>query len=278
MSNRISGGLPDRVVRCAATAFTRRAVARNDHAPTRLCEGTPGIALGMAVCRSAGDCRRGGLWAVLRDADRDGSPRLSRASTARPGHIEDRAIHHRVYRDPHHALVARVFESLSRSSDRVPHSRRMRGGRSARSPRADRHCRVQSLRETNEAIGRDAGPCRLRVHLRDHRLSLTIGGADGICNNCGARLAGPYCHACGQKKSTTSGGRSVRSRVSSLQLRFQESVRTLGAPSGQDSCRASPSPAAEDAISPRPPAERSPKRFIQKRRLELDSATGRPRC
>ncbi len=27
--------------------------------------------------------------------------------------------------------------------------------------------------------------------------------ADGICNNCGASLAGPYCHRCGQKEADT---------------------------------------------------------------------------
>ena len=27
--------------------------------------------------------------------------------------------------------------------------------------------------------------------------------ADGICNNCGATLAGPYCHRCGQKEADT---------------------------------------------------------------------------
>jgi hypothetical protein len=27
--------------------------------------------------------------------------------------------------------------------------------------------------------------------------------ADGICNNCGAGLAGPYCHRCGQKEADT---------------------------------------------------------------------------
>lgn len=120
------------------------------------------------------------------------------------------------------------------------------------------------------------------MHLRDHRLSLTIGGADGICNNCGARLAGPYCHACGQKevddewRSFGTIARQLWDEV--FNFDFKRACGPWARPSGQDSCRASPSPAAEDAISPRPPAERSPKRFIQKRRLELDSATGRPRC
>jgi hypothetical protein len=56
--------------------------------------------------------------------------------------------------------------------------------------------------------------------------------ADGICNNCGATLAGPYCHQCGQKEADTD-WRSIRDITRQfwnelVKLDFK-TVRTLGA-------------------------------------------------
>jgi hypothetical protein len=56
--------------------------------------------------------------------------------------------------------------------------------------------------------------------------------ADGICNNCGASLAGPYCHRCGQKEADTDwrsiGDISRRFWDELVSLDFK-SVRTVGA-------------------------------------------------
>jgi len=56
--------------------------------------------------------------------------------------------------------------------------------------------------------------------------------ADGICNNCGTRLVGPYCHACGQKevddewRSIGAIARQLWSEIASFDFK---SARSLGA-------------------------------------------------
>ena len=56
--------------------------------------------------------------------------------------------------------------------------------------------------------------------------------ADGICNNCGATLAGEFCHSCGQREADTdwrSFGDIVRQFWNELVTLDFKSVRTVGA-------------------------------------------------
>ena len=56
--------------------------------------------------------------------------------------------------------------------------------------------------------------------------------ADGICNNCGAPLAGPYCHRCGQREADTewrSAGAIARQFWNEFVNLDFKSVRTVAA-------------------------------------------------